>query len=198
MRRHRPVDGTVTAPAPNPTRDELVAAIDPSTRIPDLAQRFGISPQRIRRLMDDYGIPRFPAGQRPAAWRAAKTSDTDERAVYGPPRPRTPLDDLCDQLAADYQRRAAFKLKVLLQRINEPAPEPIGATLGDKWRDRALCVGLDPGIFMPPRGPLADPNAQPELAERACAVCPVRDVCPFSLPRPARDYSRALRRRTAA
>jgi WhiB family redox-sensing transcriptional regulator len=40
------------------------------------------------------------------------------------------------------------------------------------WRDAAVCAGMDPDLFFPPRHQNVD-----ERAEAACRVCPVSGPC---------------------
>jgi len=54
--------------------------------------------------------------------------------------------------------------------------------IGDEWKDRAKCVGLDPNLFMMPdsylkgRRALRVEPAMPE-ARAVCATCPVGPEC---------------------
>lgn len=42
-----------------------------------------------------------------------------------------------------------------------------------EWMERAACLGLDPALFFPPRGPVE--NWAP--AKEVCASCPVTAEC---------------------
>lgn len=81
----------------------------------------------------------------------------------------------------DLEREAITRADVDARRAPLAAVRPSGglpAPVGEDrwgWRERAACRGLDPGLFHPERGPLAE--AQTDAARAVCGGCVVRMTC---------------------
>lgn len=169
---------------PRPTRDEMVEAIGPDTKMRDLVQRFGFSNKTVKRLMEGYGIPPLPDGRRFNSGGVFPDPNEPMRPIIE--RPRAPIDDLCDAAHADWKRRSDALLKYRLKQAgSKRPPPPLHLDPEDDWRDYAMCAGLDPNIFMPTTRTIISTR----MAKTICAACPVREVCPVS------ETTRHLRRR---